>query len=73
MELQWLENGWDSLGMLYGVCWNWFQAKRTSGFCFGSESAEPALFLQELVILCLRVFERLRSRVLDLVYYVKRV
>ena len=67
MELQLLKRGWDSLGMLYGVCWNWFQAKRTSGFCFGSESAEPALCLQELVILCLRVFERLGNRVLGLV------
>ena len=48
MELQWLGNGWDSLGMLYGVCWNWLQAKRTSGLWFGLWFADPALFWQKM-------------------------
>ena len=49
-RLQLLENGLDSLGVLFRMCLKWFQAKRTRQFAFGNGSADDALFWAEMVI-----------------------
>ena len=73
MELHSLDNGWDSLGGLFRRCLKCLQAKRTSGFCFGCQNAEAALFCKILVFWCTRVFEDWLARVFDLRQYAKVV
>ena len=58
MELQSMANGWDNLGGLYGMYWNWFGTKRMGGLWFGNQNAEAALFCKKMVFLC---FGRLRG------------
>ena len=57
----------DSLGILYGVCLKWFQAKRTRQCEDGLSSAGLALFWAEMECLCIWVFESLWNRVIGLV------
>ena len=58
-----MANGSDSSDGLYGVCWKRFGAKRTSGFCFGTQSAEVVLFCKRKVFWCFRRVEEWIARV----------
>ena len=73
MELQWLENGLDSLGVLLRKCLKWFGTKRTRQICFGLVFAENALFWAEVGVLVFWVFERLVTRVFCLLQCVEIV
>ena len=48
MRLQLLNNGLDSLGVMYGMCLKWFQAKRTREYGSGLVFAKVALFWAEM-------------------------
>ena len=53
--------------MFYGVCWKRFGAKRMRQLEDGSETAELALFLQELRFWCFGGFEDFLAHVSGLV------
>ena len=62
MELQLLNNGLDSSGVLYGMCLKWFKIKHTSEICFGLVFVEMALFWAEVGVFVLKgVWEAWKS------------
>ena len=63
MKLQSLSNDWDNLDRLFGMYLNRFGAKRTSSFCYGTQSAETALFCKKKVFLCFGRLEGWIARV----------